>query len=208
MHISDGILGIEQNLTGIAVTAILTGYTLKKMSHEEIPQTAVMTAAFFVASLVHFKLGPTSVHLLLNGLMGVVLGWRAFPAVVVGLFFQALMFHHGGLVALGVNSLVIGLPALAAGALFRFERARRHIPHGPEVLAFLAGFGAMVFSTLFAAGFLYWNGQEFLVAAKLLIMAELPLALLEGLLTMLTVSYLFRVRPEMVTLPVRNFSRD
>lgn len=35
-----------------------------------------MTAAFFVASLIHVPIGPTSVHLLLNGLLGVVVGRR------------------------------------------------------------------------------------------------------------------------------------
>ena len=55
-----------------------------------IPRIALMTAAFFVASLIHVPIGPTSVHLLLNGLVGVLLGWRSALAIAVGLLLHGL----------------------------------------------------------------------------------------------------------------------
>ncbi|HLQ45692.1 MAG TPA: energy-coupling factor ABC transporter permease, partial [Planctomycetaceae bacterium] len=79
-------------------------------------------AAFFVASLCHVNLRVTSVHLLLNGLVGVVLGRRAALAIPVGLFLQVVLFQHGGYSTLGVNSCVMTIPALLAGTLFAFLR--------------------------------------------------------------------------------------
>ena len=38
----------------------------------------LLGAAFFVASLIHVPIGFSSAHLILNGLLGVVLGWAAF----------------------------------------------------------------------------------------------------------------------------------
>src|SRR5262249_24058426 len=58
---------------------------------------------------------PTSVHLILNGLVGVVLGRRAPLAVAVGLTLQYLLLSHGGLTTLGINTCIVALPALAGG---------------------------------------------------------------------------------------------
>lgn len=46
---------------------------------ESIPKVGVLSSAFFVATLIHVPVGPSSIHLVLNGLMGVMLGWAAFP---------------------------------------------------------------------------------------------------------------------------------
>jgi ABC-type Co2+ transport system permease subunit len=89
-----------------------------RFREEDIAALALLTAAFFVASLVHVRVGPTSVHLLLNGLVGVVLGWRAALAIPAGLFLQAALIGHGGFTTLGVNSCVMVLPALLAWLVF------------------------------------------------------------------------------------------
>src|SRR5207302_5573020 len=83
------------------------------------PRIALLTAAFFVASSMHIPVPPASVHLLLNGLVGVILGWRAPLAIAVGLLLQALLLGHGGFLAVGVNTCVVTVPALVAWALFR-----------------------------------------------------------------------------------------
>jgi cobalt/nickel transport system permease protein len=84
-----------------------------------------MTAAFFVASLIHVRVLHTSVHLLLTGLVGVVLGRRAALAIPIGLFLQAALIGHGGLTTIGVNSCVMTIPAVCAWQLFV---ALRHLP--------------------------------------------------------------------------------
>jgi ABC-type Co2+ transport system permease subunit len=118
VHIADGILTWPWWAGGFAVTALLMLPGAWRIRDEEIPRVALLTAAFFVVSLVHVRVGPTSVHLLLNGLVGVVLGRRAALAIPVGLFLQAFLLQHGGYTTLGVNSVVLTLPALLAGVAF------------------------------------------------------------------------------------------
>ena len=118
VHISDGVLEWPWLLGGFAVAGLLAGFGAWRIRDEEIPQVAVMTAAFFVASLVHVRVPPTSVHLLFNGLVGIVLSRRAALAIPVGLFLQAALIGHGGFTTLGVNSCVMVVPALLAWQLF------------------------------------------------------------------------------------------
>src|SRR5262245_12978314 len=129
VHISDGVLTAPWLLGGFVITAALALGAVaidalrsfrrgRPVREEEIARVALLTAAFFVASLIHVPLGPTRVHLLLNGLLGVLLGWRAALAIPVGLFLQAALFGHGGFSTLGINSCVMTLPALLSWGLF------------------------------------------------------------------------------------------
>jgi cobalt/nickel transport system permease protein len=118
VHIADGVLTWPWLAGGFAVAAVLALRGAWRIRDEEIPRVALLTAAFFVASLVHVRVGPTSAHLLLNGLVGVLLGWRSGLAIPIGLFLQAALIGHGGFTTLGINSCVMTLPALLAGWLF------------------------------------------------------------------------------------------
>jgi ABC-type Co2+ transport system permease subunit len=59
------------------------------------------------------------VHLLLNGLLGLILGWRVALAIPVGLFLQAALFGHGGFTSLGLNCCVMTIPALVIWGLLQ-----------------------------------------------------------------------------------------
>ncbi len=129
VHISDGALtwpwlaagfiGAATLAMGAVLVDLILGWLGKRrFQEEEIAQMALLTAVFFVASLIHVKLPPTSVHLLLNGLVGVILGWRVALAIPVGLFLQYVLLQHGGFNTLGINSCIMVLPALLAWLLF------------------------------------------------------------------------------------------
>jgi cobalt/nickel transport system permease protein len=121
VHISDGVLPPAWLGAGFALAAVLVAAGVWRLTDAEIPQLALLTAAFFVASLIHLPLGPlapSSVHLLLNGLVGIILGRRSGLAVAVALFLQAALIGHGAFSTLGVNTCVMALPALAAAGLF------------------------------------------------------------------------------------------
>jgi cobalt/nickel transport system permease protein len=119
VHISDGVLTRPWELAGFAGGGVLVFLGAWRIRDEEIPQVALLTAAFFVASLIRLPVGVvSSVHLLLNGLMGVILGRRAGLAIPVGLFLQAIVLQHGGYYTLGINSCIMALPALLAWQLF------------------------------------------------------------------------------------------
>jgi cobalt/nickel transport system permease protein len=271
VHISDGVLTGPWLVGGFALAAGLALLAAYRVRDEEIPRIALLSAAFFVASLLHVRLGPTSIHLLLNGLVGVVLGRRAGLAIPLGLFLQAVLLGHGGLTTLGVNTCVLTVPALLAGAMFaelhRIGWTRRPALRtllvgagtlagalglvfgvvlvasnpwsrllAPELGPALAAIrhpailgGALAFALLaawaerrsegppeFALGFLVgvasvlmaislnalvlllggvedWRGVVFLV-----FVAHLPVALIEGVVLGFTVSFLARVRPDLL----------
>ena len=124
MHIHEAVLagspaGIAVLCAGAVGTGVGTMLGLRAIEQEQVPRVALVTSAFFVVSLIHVPLGVGSVHLVLAGLVGLMLGWAAFPALLIALLLQAVLFGHGGLLALGVNTLTMGLPAVAVHYLFR-----------------------------------------------------------------------------------------
>jgi len=119
MHISGGVLHPAVLGAGFAVAGFLTAWGLRKIEDRDYPRVGIMTAGFFVASLIHIKVPPTSVHLTLNSLVGVALGARCFPAIMIALFLQAALLGHGGLSVVGVNAVIMAVPGFLAGMLMR-----------------------------------------------------------------------------------------
>ncbi len=156
MHISDGVLSLPVIAVGWGVTLTLLAIVLwrsKDSIVEQIPKISVMTGAFFIASLIHVPIPPTSVHLILNGLLGVVLGVLAYPAMFIGLTLQALLFQHGGITTIGVNTMNVGVPALIAYGAFRMG-CRRGISN-TSISLIAALLAAMVAGGAFFTGFRY-----------------------------------------------------
>jgi len=199
MHISEGVLSSPVIIGGYAVSAGLTALALKRVRPGEIPKIAVMGAAFFVSSLLHFKVGITSVHLTLAGLVGIVLGTPAVLALLAGLFFQAVMFQHGGLSTLGVNTVIFAVPALLAyltysglGPLAGKRHSLRALVAGVvSALAVLVG-AALVLLVL------RLSGEELTGIGFLFSVAHGVLSLLEGAVTFVVVRQILKVKPEMI----------
>lgn len=200
MHISEGILSPAVLIGGAVVTTAGVSIGLKGLDYEKIPSMGILSAAFFVASLVHVPIGPASVHLILNGMLGLILGWKAFPTILVALALQALLFQFGGITTLGVNTLNMALPAVICYYLFGWGvRIKARQP-----VLILASFASGCFAVLFAAIMvglsLYLTGEAFLPAAKLLVAAHLPVMLIEGMLTTACAGFIRRVKPELLSL--------
>ena len=126
MHIAEGVLSPAVLATGYALTAAGTALGLKKLDYDRLMTVAILAAAFFVGSLIHVPIGLTSAHLILNGLLGVLLGWAAFPAILVALGLQALLFQFGGLIVLGVNTFTMAFSGVMAGYVY-CEIGRAHV---------------------------------------------------------------------------------
>lgn len=199
MHIADGVLPLSVTLGGYLAAGLVAALKVRKVGQEELPKLAVVTSAFFVASLIHIPLGPTSVHLLLPGLAGVLLGSSAFLAIGLGLVLQSLLLQFGGLTVLGANTLMMGLPALACGWIFhRFKGTgrRRQVLLG----GLLGGLG-VVLAALGLALLLISGGEDFWGVAQIALLAHLPVIIIEGLITAMTVAFLSRVKPELLLAP-------
>ena len=197
MHISEGILSAPVLISGGVAAAIGTFIGLKKIDVEQIMPVALLSSAFFVAGLVHVPLGPGSVHLMLIGLLGVMLGWAAFPAILVALFLQALFFQFGGFVVLGVNTVTMSAPAVCC---YYLTRPWMNNDKTRPVAAFIAGFLAILLASLLTSGALALTDTGFMATAQLIIAANIPIMIIEGCVTLFTVSFIAKVQPEILHL--------
>jgi cobalt/nickel transport system permease protein len=196
MHIVDGALANPVVIGGslIAVAGIAMG--LRKLDIEHIPAAGVLSATFFVASLVHVPIGPSSVHLIMNGLAGLVLGWVAFPALFIALLLQAVFFGFGGLTVLGVNTVSISLPAVIVYYLCR-RGVRSATPTVAAAWGAVVGGAAIALTAIMVGIFLALSGEEFMPAAKLVFFAHIPVMVIEALLCAAAVLLVRKVKPEL-----------
>jgi len=187
MHLSDGILPAGVSVAGQVAALALVTLTSRKLQSREIPRMGVFAAALFSVSLLHFPLGGTSLHPGLYGLAGLILGRRVLPVLYVTLLFQSFIFQHGGLLALGFNTLLISSGALSGWLLWDFLK----LPERTK--AFSCGFcGILVPAFLVSCLFLlldYGKGMVFLLTLYL------PVAVIEGIVTVLVCAFFRRVQP-------------
>ena len=194
MHISEGVLSAPVLISGAALAAAGVAVGLRRLDHERLMSTAMLAAVFFVGSLVHVPVGLGSAHLILNGLLGMLLGWAAFPAIFTALLLQAVLFQYGGLTTLGVNTVIMAAPAVLCAALFSPLRAKS--VYGRRVAAFFCGALSVAGAGLLAALALTFSEDGFWLSARLLFVAHIPIMLAEGLVTALAMGFMLKVRPE------------
>ncbi|MBN2333021.1 MAG: cobalt transporter CbiM [Deltaproteobacteria bacterium] len=197
MHISEGVLSGPVLISGMAIAAAGTAIGIKKLDLEHIARAGVLSAAFFVASLIHVPVGPASVHLILNGIIGLLLGWGAFPTIMVALLLQVVFFQFGGLTTLGVNTVIMALPAVVCYYLFTPLIMRRPAIALPA--AFFCGFLAVFFSALLLGISLMFTEENFFEVAVLAISAHLPVMVIEGIITVFCLNFLKKVSPELLS---------
>ena len=190
MHISEGVLSAPVLLAGWAVAAPAVAAILWRVRQSEIPRIACFSALFFVASFVHLPVGVSSMHLMLSGLVGAFLGSRAILAIFVALFLQGVFFGFGGLSVLGVNTAVIGFPAVLGGLFAAAAKAQELKARTQKIYLFLAGFVPVVCSMLLLDLVLFISGREFFAIATLISLEGAALAILEGIITLFALSFI------------------
>ena len=201
MHIAEGVLSPAILGVGAVLTLTGTALGLRKLEYDRLAAVGILSAAFFVASLIHVPVGLSSAHLIMNGLAGVLLGWAAFPSILVALLLQALLFQFGGITVLGVNTFTMGFAAVASWYVFRAVCRLCPGMVGVRAGAFMGGALGVALAAVLTALALAFTDEGFWLAARLLLLAHLPIMLVEGLVTMFTVSFIMRVRPELLGMP-------
>jgi cobalt/nickel transport system permease protein len=171
---------------------------LRKLDEKSIPRAALLSAVFFVASLVAVPVGPSSVHLLLSGLMGLILGVLTIPAVLLALILQAVLFGFGGLTTLGINTVNIAFPGVILGALF-LPFVRRASPVRAGILAALCGALSVAATGGCIAASLILSSSDYIPSAKIVLATYIPLMIAEAAVTGFAVTFLKRVRPDVLT---------
>ena len=197
MHIVDGALSIPVLAVGGVLTAIGVAIGLKRMDYDNLPQVGMLSAVFFIASYIHLPLGFTSVHLIMNGLIGIVLGWAAFPALFVALILQAVFFGFGGVLVLGVNTFNIAIPGLIMYAIC-YWGIRSGSSQRAAIWGAIGGAGAVAITSLLVAGSLALSGDAFILVAKATLPAHIPVMIIEGFVSGAAVYLLHQVKPELL----------
>lgn len=200
MHISEGVMSGPVLFTGGVLAAAGTLIGLKRLDYDRIAQVGILSSAFFVASLIHVNIGPSSVHLILNGVVGILLGWAAFPAILVALTLQALFFQFGGITVLGVNTVIMALPAVLCYHLFSPLIWKQ--PRIMMAASFAQGFLSVFLAAILMAAALLFTEENFWEISSLVVVAHLPVMVIEGIITAFCVAFLKKVHPEMLV-PVK-----
>ncbi len=197
MHISEGICSPPVLAAGMVLAAAGVAYGMKKIDTESIPKVGVLSSAFFVASLIHVPIGPTSVHLVLNGLMGLLLGWAAFPAIMIALLLQGVLFQYGGLTTLGVNTVNMALPAVISYYIFK-GMVREGGVKKVAIAGFACGFVSLTLSIAGVALTLLLTQKAFLVTVEVVLVAHIPVMVIEGIVSTFALIFLKKVKPEII----------
>lgn len=129
MHIPDGFLAPQTYLPAAALTLVAWAWAVREakrtLDETLVPRLAVLTALAYALNLIMLPLpGGTSAHALGVAMLALLFGVRlAFLAYSGVLLLHALLFAAGGLTALPVNALAVGLGgALAARVVFHVLR--------------------------------------------------------------------------------------
>ncbi|HHF5761118.1 TPA: cobalt transporter CbiM [Haemophilus influenzae] len=206
MHLSEGVLHTPILLAGavLAVAGIAVG--VRRLESERLPLTALFAAAFFVAGTIHVPVGIGSVHLILNGMAGLFLGWAVFPAFLIALLLQVIFFSFGGFAVLGVNLCVMAIPAVIAYYLFRSRlqpqmalKDRLLVGIGAGVIG-VGGAGVLASFVLMLDG-----GKSYLNLVLLLLVSHIPVFVLDSIISVGVITLLGKMYPEVMN-RTENFS--
>lgn len=196
MHISEGVLSAPVLVSGAVIAVAGCAIGLKKIDYDHIVHVAMLAAVFFVASLIHVNIGPSSAHLILNGIVGLLLGFAAFPAIFIALVLQAVFFQYGGLTVLGANVVIMALPAVMVHYLFLPLLGKS--PRLSIAAGVLSGAGAIFLSSLILAAALWFTDKNFFETCILVMTANIPIMIIEGIVTGFCVTFLLKVYPEII----------
>lgn len=214
MHMSDvlvahpAVFGATLTLGGAAV-AVAAARARRTLDESRLPLLGVLGAFVFAGQMVNFTLPGlfTSGHLGGAALLTALFGPAAAIVVMAAvLAIQCLLFQDGGLLALGANLLNIGVvPALVTAATLAFVRRRVDGAAGTLLGAGVGGFLGLILGAALVpleAGFSGALPGAVSIRAFLAILLGLHalIGIGEALITIATLAFLARVRPDLVAL--------
>lgn len=206
MHIMEGFLPVRHAIGWSAASAPFVAYglyTINKRVRENPEQRMLLGVAaaftFVLSALKMPSVTGSCSHPTGTGLGAVLFGPAAMaPIGAVVLLFQAILLAHGGLTTLGANLFsmaVIG--PFAATAIYRLATAAR-IPFGASIFLAASLADLLTYITTSAQLALAFPdpaggfAAAFAKFAGLFAITQIPLAISEGLLTVVVMNALVR----------------
>jgi cobalt/nickel transport system permease protein len=210
MHIPDGFIGPGVSaVTGLAAIGTFSVAVRKArdyLTDRLVPMAALVAAFVFAAQMINFPVIPgMSGHLLGGVLAAVLVGpWAGFIVITIVLVVQAFLFADGGLSALGLNIVNMGLIGAIGGYLI-YRALLRLVGSKQSMVPAVAGVAAFISVPLAAMGFVIEfaiGGTVESISLASVVWAILGTHLLigigEGLITFLVVGAVMRSRPDLV----------
>lgn len=197
MHISDGVLSPLVIGIGWAIALPALAISVRRLRADRVGAYGVVAATFFAGSTIHVPVGPFSMHLVLSGMAGLLLGWGALTVVTVGLLLQALLIGFGGLTVLGVNISIMALPGAIMGALGR-QWIKQASPKKRPWIGALIGGGTILISAMLLYTTLFTTHTALMPLAKLVFLGHIPIAIVEGIISFWLVHFLQKVKPSLL----------
>lgn len=208
MHVPDGVIGAPVSLAAGAVSAAALGFALWKLRDQKRERTVArigMTAAFvFAAQMVNFQLYPLPIsgHLMGGVLAAVMVGpWGGAVVIACVLLVQCLLFGDGGITALGVNYLNMGvIGSLCGYAIYAPLRSLIGGKRGTLIAAMAASW----FSLILAAGAFglefgaSGHRREFFQVLGLMVLVHSAIGLGEALITGGVLRFVLLTSPEIL----------
>lgn len=191
MHISDGGLSTAVCAAGYAITAAGIAFAVKGTKEEDIPKISLMAGTFFAISLIMIPIPPSSVHPLMCGLIGIILGRKSPLAFFPALLLQAIFFQHGGITTLGANTLMLSVSSMLSWVIFYKWKSKTILLKGMVVGALSVVLVVLVLACLLLTGGKF--AKETFIA--LFISHSLVMAV-EAVLTGFAVRLMIKAKPE------------
>ena len=197
MHLADGVLSTPVIIATYGASIVALAIAAKGIEEEDIPKISLMSATFFAASLISIPVPPTSVHPLLCGLIGIILGKRAALAFFPALLLQALLFKHGGITSLGANTIMLFIPAYISYLLYNKLPIKK-----PLIRAGLVGVVSVIMTVIILIILLALTDQRFaqgdFSVVKIAIVGHLPILIGESIITGFAVQFIEKNEPNWI----------
>ncbi|MFD4860013.1 energy-coupling factor ABC transporter permease [Streptomyces atratus] len=209
MHVPDGFINAPVSAAAGVVAAGAVAVSLRgarrELDERTAPLAGLVAAFIFAVQMLNFPVAAgTSGHLLGGALAAILVGpYTGVLCISVVLLMQGILFADGGLTALGVNVLDMGITTtVVAYALFRglvgvLPRTRRSMTAASFVAALVSVPASACVFTL-----IYWIGGTTDIPIGKVFTAMVGVHVLigigEAVITALTVGAVIAVRPDLV----------
>jgi cobalt/nickel transport system permease protein len=217
IHLEDGSFSLFWVIVWWTAAIILIGISLyllrsgKKTDSRKITIAAFCTAATFAIFQVEIPVAG-GVHLTITPLVGILTGPAAGCLIVFVVNIMTAAIGHGGWSMIGANTLVNISEVLVAFSLF-FLLGK--ITQSPFARAATATFGGLVCGTVVMVGIIIISGvqgvtqspAQILAGLSLIVVINTAIAVLEAIITGFVITFIQKVRPDILGGKYENFSR-
>jgi cobalt/nickel transport system permease protein len=208
IHLEDGAFSLFWVIVWWAAAIMIVGISLyllrseKRTDSRKITIAAFCTAATFAIFQVEIPVAG-GIHLSITPLVGILTGPAIGCLIVFVVNIMNAAIGHGGWSMIGANTLVNFTEVLVAFSLF-FLLGK--VTKSPFARAAAATFGALVCGTIVMVGIILVSGVQgvtqspasVLAGLSLVIAINLAVAVVEAMITGFVVTFLQRVRPDIL----------